>query len=90
MMFWLIVAGWLAVCVLAIRWTLPRLDASDKELEHEEALLMDEEWNSKRYPFVPFGLPPILNQSERWQERARKAEGLGFMDEEAPTPPRAA
>lgn len=25
-----------------------------------------------------------------WQERARRAEALGFMDEEAPTPPRAA
>lgn len=86
-MFWIISLAWLAACAAALWWVLPRLDASGKELDHEEAILMNEEWDEEGYPV---GLPPILNQSERWQERARKAEGLGFLDEEAPTPPRAA
>lgn len=77
MIFWLVVAGWLVACVWAIRWTLPRLDASDKESDHEEALKLDKIWNVY---MAARPVPPILNQSEQWQERARKAESLGFID----------
>lgn len=95
--FWLIVGAWLVACVLAIRWTLPRLDASDKESDHEEALKLDKIWNVY---MAARPVPPILNQSERkrtppavfdlprnmekgFQERARKAEHLGFRDDDS-------
>lgn len=100
MMFWLIVIAWLVACMWALRWTLPRLDAADKEEDHEEALEMDADWDQWDREDRPRPVPPILNQSERkrtppavfdlprnkekgFQERARKAEHLGFRDDDS-------
>ena len=89
-------AGRIAVVVVIVTWALVAAGLLDViaesryERDHEEAIRMNEEWDREGYPVGLPPVPPILNQSERWQERARRAEALGFMDEEAPTPPRAA
>lgn len=80
MVFWLIVIAWLAACALAIRWTLPRLDASDKELDHEEAIDEDRRWDAAAYPV---GLPRLQTAAE-WYAYERRMLGAPKVP---PVPP---
>lgn len=67
---WLVSGLWLVGVIAGLAWVLPKLRLED---EWDEAIEMDDEWEEMRYPVGP--RPPILNQSDYWQDRARRAEG---------------
>lgn len=79
-------AGRITVVVIIVLWLLIAAGLLDViaealyENDHEEAIRMNEEWDEEGWPVGLPPVPPILNQSERWQERARRAEALGFLD----------
>lgn len=91
-------AGRISVLVVVVGWALYAAGLLDviaeavRDRKHEDALREDAEWDRTVTPVDWPPVPPILNQSERWQERARRAEALGFRDdadEETPTRPAA-
>lgn len=81
---------------LRLRRVIRRWNRYRKEQQHEEAIELNRiydrvnrhrEWvKAVRADIAKEPVPPILNQSEKWRDNARKAEALGFMDDESPRP----
>lgn len=70
---WLVSGLWLVGVIAGLAWVLPKLRLED---EWDEAIEMDEEWVDAGHPVGPTPVKPqILDQSNAWQDRARRAEG---------------
>jgi hypothetical protein len=76
-----ILAIWFIVAVVASPFVGSLLHKRRVKREFEERLARERELRKKRLTSNLELADAVLNSDTAWQQRARKAEGLGFIDE---------
>jgi hypothetical protein len=90
--FWIVIGGWSLCVVVMLVWMYRAIKKNDqawggKDIDWNKALELTAEELARTYPKPVLHkvttLPSITAPTfpdKAWQERARKAEGLGFLD----------